>query len=52
MITHRIFFGFNFDMIIYLEDGKIAEIGTHELLLAKNGLYAELYHSQQSKSVS
>jgi ATP-binding cassette subfamily B protein len=52
MITHRIFFGFNFDLIIYLEDGKIAEIGTHELLLAKNGLYAELYHSQQSKSSS
>ena len=50
MITHRIFFGFNFDLIIYLEDGKIAEMGTHELLLAKNGLYAELYHSQQSQS--
>lgn len=50
MITHRIFFGFNFDLIIYLEDGKIAEMGTHELLLAKNGLYAELYHSQQSKA--
>ena len=49
MITHRIFFGFNFDLIIYLEDGKIAEMGTHELLLAKNGLYAELYHSQQSQ---
>ena len=50
MITHRIFFGFNFDLIIYLEDGKIAEMGTHELLLAKNGLYAELYHSQQSQA--
>ncbi len=50
MITHRIFFGFNFDLIIYLEDGKIAEIGTHELLLAKNGLYAELYNTQQAKA--
>jgi len=50
MITHRIFFGFNFDLIIYLEDGKIAEMGSHELLLAKNGLYAELYHSQQSQA--
>lgn len=50
MITHRIFFGFNFDLIIYLEDGRIAEMGTHELLLAKNGLYAELYHSQQSQA--
>ena len=52
MITHRIFFGFHFDLIIYLEDGKIAEMGTHELLLAKNGLYAELYHTQLSKSPS
>jgi ATP-binding cassette subfamily B protein len=47
-ITHRIFYGFHFDVIIYLEEGKIAEIGTHESLLAKNGLYAELYHSQQA----
>jgi ATP-binding cassette subfamily B protein len=50
MITHRIFFGFNFDWIIYLEEGKIAEMGTHELLLAKNGLYADLYKSQQSQA--
>ncbi len=50
MITHRIFFGFNFDLIIYLEEGKIAEMGTHELLLAKNGLYAELYKSQQAQA--
>jgi ATP-binding cassette subfamily B protein len=47
-ITHRIFYGFHFDVIIYLEDGKIAEMGTHESLLAKNGLYAELYHTQQA----
>ncbi len=47
-ITHRIFYGFHFDVIIYLEEGKIAEMGTHESLLAKNGLYAELYHTQQA----
>ena len=46
-ITHRIFYNFNFDLIIYLEDGKIAEQGTHDTLLAKNGLYAELYRAQQ-----
>ena len=28
MITHRIFFGFNFDLIIYLEDGKVLGMGT------------------------
>ena len=47
-ITHRIFYNFNFDLIIYLQDGKIAEQGTHDSLLAKNGLYAELYRAQQS----
>jgi len=48
-ITHRIFFSMHFDLIIYLEEGKIAEMGTHESLLVKNGLYAELYRAQQSK---
>ena len=48
-ITHRIFYSFHFDLIIYLEDGHIAEMGTHESLLAKNGLYTELYKTQQSQ---
>ena len=47
-ITHRIFYRYKFDLIIYLEDGQIAEMGTHENLLAKNGLYAQLYRIQQS----
>jgi ATP-binding cassette subfamily B protein len=48
-ITHRIFFSFNFDLIIYLQEGNIAEIGTHESLLAQNGLYAELYNTQKAQ---
>ena len=28
-ITHRIFYGMHFDLIIYLEEGRIAEMGTH-----------------------
>ena len=48
-ITHRIFFSMPFDLIIYLEDGHIAEMGTHESLLVNNGLYAELYRAQQTK---
>ena len=48
-ITHRIFYSFNFDLIIYLEEGHIEEMGTHESLLAKNGLYAELYQIQQTQ---
>ena len=49
-ITHRIFFNFHFDLIIYIEDGHIAESGTHESLLAKQGLYAELYQTQLSQN--
>jgi len=39
-------------LIIYLQEGKIAEQGTHDSLLAKNGLYAELYSAQQSLDAS
>jgi len=49
-ITHRIFFNFHFDHIIYIENGLIAESGTHESLLAKQGLYAELYQTQLSQN--
>ncbi len=49
-ITHRIFFNFHFDKIIYIQDGQIIESGTHESLLAKQGLYAELYQTQLSQN--
>jgi ATP-binding cassette subfamily B protein len=47
IITHRIFSLFNFDKIIVLENGAIAEQGTHQSLLDKKGLYAEMYQRQQ-----
>lgn len=46
IITHRIFSSFRFDNIIVLEDGELAEQGTHEQLMANNGYYAELYRLQ------
>ena len=49
-ITHRIFFNFHFDLIIYIKDGHIAESGTHDSLLVKQGLYAELYQTQLSQN--
>jgi ATP-binding cassette subfamily B protein len=49
IITHRIFSLFSFDKIIVLEDGAIAEHGTHQSLLEKNGLYAAMYRRQQEQ---
>ena len=49
IITHRIFSLFNFDKIVVLKDGAIAEQGTHQSLLEANGLYAEMYRQQQEK---
>ncbi|MEO8960692.1 MAG: ABC transporter ATP-binding protein [Ginsengibacter sp.] len=49
IITHRIFSLFNFDKIVVLKDGMIAEQGTHQSLLEMNGLYAEMYRQQQEQ---
>ncbi len=49
IITHRIFSLIHFDNILVLDNGKIAEQGTHDALLKQGGIYAEIYEKQLSE---
>ena len=46
IIAHRLSTIKNADRILVLDKGKLVEDGTHEELMAKNGLYAHLYQIQ------
>lgn len=46
IIAHRISTIQDADKIIVIDEGRLAEMGNHETLLAKNGIYADLYHRQ------
>ena len=46
VIAHRLSTIRDADMILYMEDGDIKEVGNHEELMQKNGRYAALYNSQ------
>ncbi|MBO7669440.1 MAG: GNAT family N-acetyltransferase, partial [Oscillospiraceae bacterium] len=46
VIAHRLSTILKADRILVVSDGKIAEQGTHEELLAQNGVYRELYETQ------
>ena len=49
MISHRISSARISNKIIVLDGGKITEQGTHDELIALNGLYAKLYNLQREK---
>lgn len=48
VIAHRLSTIRNADLIVVMEDGRIAETGTHDSLLAARGLYAHLVSRQMA----
>ena len=46
VIAHRLSTIKDADMILYMQEGDIKEVGTHGDLIARDGLYAKLYNSQ------
>lgn len=50
MIAHTLSIVKNADQILVVSDGKIAESGTHEDLLKKNGKYAAMWNAEQKLS--
>ena len=47
VISHRMIGMSLFDTVVFLEEGKIAEIGTHQELISLGGKYSQLYKAQQ-----
>jgi ATP-binding cassette subfamily C protein CydCD len=50
VIAHRLSTVRDADRIVVLDEGRVAEIGTHDTLLAKRGLYAQLVSRQLAAS--
>ena len=46
VIAHRLSTIKDADMILYMENGDIKEVGNHDSLMKLNGRYAVLYNSQ------
>jgi ATP-binding cassette subfamily B protein len=50
-VTHRLSTVINMDRIFVMDRGKVAEAGTHEELLIRDGLYARLWNKQSGVHV-
>ena len=49
VIAHRLSTIVNADRILVINDGQVAEQGTHDALIARGGLYADLYRTQRDR---
>ena len=48
-VAHRLRTIYDSDEIIVLNDGSVAESGTHSQLMDENGIYSELWNGSSSK---
>jgi len=49
LIAHRLSTAMRADRIVVIDDGRVAEIGSHEQLLARRGRYAAMYRTWASQ---
>jgi ATP-binding cassette subfamily B protein len=52
MIAHRLSTIVDADQIVVLDDGRVAERGTHDELLERGGLYADLWYRQVAEQLA
>ena len=52
VVAHRLSTIYDADRILVMDEGDIVETGSHKELLAKSGVYAEIYNSQFLRKIA
>jgi ABC-type multidrug transport system fused ATPase/permease subunit len=52
LISHRVAAVRRADQIAVLEAGRLVELGRHDALVARGGVYAELYRAQLGEEMA